>query len=98
MPRLAAALALLLRLLLPILALSTLLGSVTRWRQMRVARILTQLLGELGQALFQLGDAPVLRSYARGLLGDARILRCELCLELCDPLVSPVALHDPPHD
>jgi hypothetical protein len=29
------------------------------------------------------------------LLGDDRILRRELGLELCDPIVSPIALHDP---
>jgi hypothetical protein len=56
------------------------------------------LLGELSQAFFQLSDALILIRDARGLLGDARILRPELGLKLGDPIVSPIALHDPPHD
>ena len=96
MPWLAAALARLPSLLLLIFSLSPLVWSVTRRRPMRIARVLTQLLGELSQSLLQLSDAHILRGDAHGLLGDARILRRELCLELGDPIVSPIALHDPP--
>jgi hypothetical protein len=79
-----------------VLSLSPLLRCVTRRRPMRVARVLTQLLGELRQSLFQLSDAPILIRDARGLLGDARILRRELRFEFGDPIVSPIALHDHP--
>src|SRR5450432_3757196 len=98
MPRLPAALARLPSLLLRSFSLSPLLWSVTRRRPMRITRVLTQLLGELSQPLLQLSDAPILLGDARGLLGDGRILRREFCLKLCDPIVSPIALHDPPHD
>src|SRR5882724_4536058 len=96
MTGLATTLALLPRLLLTILALLPLLRRVSRWRLMRVARVLTQLLGELGQPFLQLRDTSVLLGDASVLLGDDRILPRELRLELCDPIVSPIALHDPP--
>src|SRR5690606_6759677 len=86
---LAAALALLPQLLFPILALSPLLRRVTRRGQVRVARVLTELLEELGHPLLQLRDASVL-------LGKNRVLRRQLGLELRDPIVSPVALHECP--
>src|SRR5690606_25644910 len=88
---LAAALALLPQLLFPILALSPLLRRVTRRGQVRVARVLTELLEQLGHPLLQLRDASVL-------LGKNRVLRHQLGLELRDPIVSPVALHELGHD
>jgi hypothetical protein len=59
---------------------------------------LPELLGELGQPFFQLADAPVLLSDARRLRGDDHIFRRQLCLELRDPIVSPVALHERRND
>src|SRR5258706_14894409 len=91
MAGLATALARLPRLLLTILALLPLLRRFGRRRFMRVARVLPELLQKLGYRSFQRRDAPTL-------LGDARIFLSELALELCDPLVSPITLHDPPHD
>jgi hypothetical protein len=46
---------------------------------------------ELGYRLFQRCDPPPL-------LGDERIFPLQLGLKLCDSIVSPVALHDAPHD
>src|SRR5258708_4189372 len=94
MPRLATALTRLPSLLLLVFPLSPLLRCVTRRRPMRVARVLPELLGELGQPFFQLADAPVLLRDARRLRGDDHIFRRQLCLELRDPIVSPVALHE----
>jgi hypothetical protein len=67
----------------------SLVWRVARRRPMRVARVLTQLLRELPQPLLELRDARVL-------LRDARVSSRELRFELCDPVVSPIALHDPP--
>ena len=84
MARLAATLPLFPRLLLAILALLPLLGSVSRWWLVRVARVLPELLEKLGYLLFQRCDAPPL-------LGDDRIFPRQLGLKLCDSIVSPVA-------
>jgi hypothetical protein len=87
---LPATLALLLFLLRPVPTASSLVRRIARWWPARTARIFPALGRQLGHLFFERCDTCVL-------LGDPPVLRRELGLEPCDPIVSPFALHAVSH-